>query len=104
MFPICLNNPVELERKIAQTISRLGPEVVRTRYNSGEDWAGDPAIYFRIVLADETTRDGSFSRVARRIRQAITNELRPQEDWNLLPYCSFRSVADEAVDPDPLWS
>ena len=37
----------EVEKAVDAFIKTLGPEVVRVRYNIGEDWEGDPALYFR---------------------------------------------------------
>ena len=34
----------------------LAPDVVRIRYDIGEDWSGQWAIFFRVVLTDEAAR------------------------------------------------
>jgi hypothetical protein len=34
----------------------LAPDVIRTRYEIDEDWSGQWAIFFRIVLTDEARR------------------------------------------------
>ncbi len=33
----------------------LAPDVVRIRLNIAQDWSGDPAIYFRVILSDEAS-------------------------------------------------
>jgi hypothetical protein len=40
----------ELERAINDLAPTLGPNVVSLRYSLEEDWSGDPAIFFRIVI------------------------------------------------------
>ena len=34
----------------------LAPDVVRIRFNVGEDWTGDPALFFRVVLTDKASK------------------------------------------------
>lgn len=41
---------------ISEVVAELSPDVVRIRFNCGEDWTGDPCVYFRILLSDEAAR------------------------------------------------
>jgi len=34
----------------------LGPDIVRLRYTLGQDWSGESAIFFRIVLSERASR------------------------------------------------
>ncbi len=80
----------------------LAPAVVRIRFSPGEDWSGDPAIYFRIVLADSATGRDRLHDVAQLVRTRLRDELRPRE-LGYLPYFNFRSVSEQAKLPDPQW-
>lgn len=93
----------EVEQAIDTFIKSLGPEVVRVRYNVGDDWTGEPALYFRVVLADSAATDRkTFFESAERVRRALREQLRPLEHWGLFPHASFRSKADDKIN-DPKW-
>ena len=95
----------EVEKAVDAFIKTLGPEVVRVRYNIGEDWTGDPALYFRVVLADWVVVDPQiFSGTAARIKDACFEQLQPLENWGLFPYFNFRTNAEQAALNDPNWA
>jgi hypothetical protein len=52
----------EFEQKVQQAAGKFPEEVVRIRHSFGEDWSGDPAIYFRIVLSDEASAAAGLAR------------------------------------------
>ena len=94
----------EVEKAIDQVIAKLGPEVVRVRYNIGEDWTGDPALYFRVVLSDSVSGDvKTFVDTAARVRETFFEQLQPLENWGLFPHVNFRSNAEEGELKDPKW-
>jgi hypothetical protein len=97
-------NYTEVEQEIGKVIRNLGPDVVHVAYNFGEDWTGDPGIFFRIVLTNEASQEGKIGEVAQRISTQVFDELRPQENWGLFPFFNFRSQADQDRRPDPLWA
>lgn len=78
----------------------LGPEVVRYRYSLTYDTAGEPAIYFRIVLADWATDTNNLGPTAERVRSAFWDGLDPRRNWGLNPYFSFRSESDPGAEPE----
>ena len=61
----------ELEQNVQQTLMKFPEEVVRIRYSFDQDWYGDPAINFRIVLSDRATRDDRFAQILRRVRDSL---------------------------------
>jgi hypothetical protein len=80
-------NETEVAKAVDQVIANLGPEVVRVRYNIGEDWSGDPALYFRVVLADSMAVDRkTFIDAAERVRSTIWEQLQSLENWGLFPH------------------
>ena len=97
-------NQTQLDKAVVKAIRKLGKEVVRVKYSFGEDWTGDPAIFFRIVLSDAASREGGLADVANRIMTVIYDELRPYEDWGLLPYFNYRSKSEQAKLNDPDWA
>lgn len=82
----------------------LGPDVVLLSYVVGEDWSGDPAIYFRVVLSDRASKRSELRGAANRITSKIVDQLQPLDNWGLLPYFSFRSQAEQAARSDDTWA
>ena len=98
-------NRTEVENAVDQFIRTLGSEVVRVRYNIGEDWSGDTALYFRVVLADSVAVDRkTFVDAAERVSAAFRERLQPLENWGLFPHVNFRSNAEQAELNDPKWA
>ena len=103
--PVGLVQQDQLEKAIEDAIRKLPKkDVVRVRYSMGEDWTGDPSIYFRIVLTDAASREKRLAEVVDRISTTIFEELRPLENWGLLPYFSFRSKSEQDQRTDPEWA
>jgi hypothetical protein len=95
----------EVDKAVDEFLKTLGPEVVRVRYNIGEDWMGDPALYFRVVLSDSVAHSPTaFHETARRIRRSIFDQLKSLENWDLFPYVNFRSNAEQVQLNDPKWA
>ncbi len=98
-------NQTEVEKAVDEFIRTLGPEVVRVRWNIGDDWSGDPALYFRVVLADSVSGDvKTFVDTAERVRETFFDQLQPLENWGLFPHVNFRSNAENAQVSDPKWA
>jgi len=45
----------EPNEPVASVVQQLRPDVIDIRYDLGEDWSGDWAIYSRVVLSDEAS-------------------------------------------------
>jgi hypothetical protein len=92
-------------KAVDQVIAKLGPEVVRVRYNIGEDWTGEPALYFRVVLADSVAVDDkTFVDTAERVRATLWEQLQSLENWGLFPHLSFRSNTEQTELNDLKWA
>ena len=87
----------QLDEAINEIIPTLGPDVARLRYSLGKDWTEDPAIFFRIVLSDRASRRDQLQNATSQIEDAITQRLEPVEQWGVLPYFSYRSLAEQAA-------
>jgi len=53
----------------------LGPDVVSFRCSLGQDWSGDSAIFFRIVLSDRASRCDQLRSAADRIENTVMQRL-----------------------------
>ncbi|MCX6606109.1 MAG: hypothetical protein NTV52_21305 [Acidobacteria bacterium] len=85
-----------IDSEIEAAIKKLGPEVVRVRYNIGVDWKDDPCINFRIVITDAASHKEVLGGVSSRVRRILSDELSPIEKWSLRPYYSFRNQSEQA--------
>ena len=80
----------------------IGPDVVRIRYEIGEDWSGQWSIFFRIVLTDDAAKN--------RLRDVMTKVvwgLARELDFPALgvyPYHDFRSESEQARLQEPAWA
>jgi hypothetical protein len=87
----------QLDEAINEIIPTLGPDVARLRYGLGKDWTEDPAIFFSIVLSDRASRRDQLQNATSQIEDAIMQRLEPVEQWGVLPYFSYRSLAEQAA-------
>jgi hypothetical protein len=96
-------SPAEVEDSIARTLKLIGPDIVRIRYSFDEDWSGDPAIYFRVLLTDAAAKPAGLGQLARRVSESLRDDLQPT-DAGLIAYFSFRSAAEQREMQDPDWA
>jgi hypothetical protein len=94
----------QLDEAIEELRSRLGPDVVRLRYTLERDWSGDPAIFFRVLLSDRASRRDQLYSSTSQIEDMIVENLQPLEQWGVLPYFSYRSLAEQAVLQEEAWA
>jgi hypothetical protein len=101
-LPSAVTKQAEIEAAIARVPRSIGPGVVRIRYGIGEDWSGQRAIFFRILLTDDAARH--------RVRDVATKvvwELARQLDFpdmGVFPYHNFRSVSEQSMLQEPAWA
>jgi hypothetical protein len=80
----------------------LWPDVVRIRYEIGEDWSGQWSIFFRVVLTDDAAK-----RRLRDIATKVVGELSRKLDFpgmGVFPYHNFRSESEQATLQEPAWA
>lgn len=80
----------------------LKPDVVRIRFSLGEDWSGDPAIFFRIVLSDRASQQDDLAGFTGLIGGKIFGDLRLAE-LDYIPYFNFRSESEQNRLKNPEW-
>lgn len=93
-----------LDKAINDLGPTLGPDVVRLTYTLGQDWSGEPAVFFRIVLSDRASRRDRLHNATNQIENAIMQRLEPLEQWGVLPYFSYRSQSEQAALQDEAWA
>ena len=101
-LPSAVTKQREIETAILRVQQSIGQDVVRIRYEIGQDWSGQWAIFFRIVLTDDAAR--------RRLRENATKivwGLAQELDFpgmGVFPYHNFRSVSEQARLQEPAWA
>jgi len=85
----------ELER-IRNAVDAVGlPGYVReVKYHLDEDWAGDPAVYIYLILADDVAEDSANADDIFRITQAATWAAF-EAGVERTPYVAVRSESEE---------
>src|SRR5258708_9314043 len=89
-----------LDASVREAVRALGDDVVRVRYTLGQDWSGEYAIFFRIVLSDRASKRDRLLPVTKRVTNQIVQRLEPVEQWGLIPYFDFRSQSEQAALKD----
>jgi hypothetical protein len=62
----------------------------------GDDWSGEPAVFFMVILADADSRRDRLLMISNQVSQAIVQEVQPLEQRGVLPYFNFRSQSEQA--------
>src|SRR5437667_1226187 len=101
-LPSAVTKQAEIQAAIREVERALAPDVVRIRYDIGEDWSGQWAIFFRIVLTDDAAR-----RRLRDIANKVVWGLARQLDFpemGVFPYHNFRSASEQAELREEAWA
>jgi len=101
-LPSAVTKHSEIDAAIQRAQQAVGPDVVRIRYEIGEDWSGQWAIFFRVILTDDAAR-----RRLRDVASKVVWELARQLDFpgiGVSPYHNFRSESEQAALQEPAWA
>ncbi len=102
-LPIAITKQPQIAAAIDAVVAELSPAVRRINYEIAQDWSGQWAVFFRVLLSDEAA-----SRV--RLRETATNVVRRTSErldlpsLGLFPYFDFRSQSEQAVLNEPAWT
>ncbi len=100
--PLAVTRETEIESAIAEVERELKPDVIRIRYEIGQDWSDQWSIFFRIVLRDDA--------VGKRIgesRQKVVQALARRLDFRVMgvfAYHNFRSESEQARLREEDWA
>jgi hypothetical protein len=101
-LPSAVTKQAEIEAAIIRVQQSIGPDVTRIRYEIGEDWSGQWAIFFRIVLSDDAARRRLVD-VAPKVVWGLAQQL-DFPGMGVFPYHNFRSVSEQAMLQEPAWA
>lgn len=94
----------QLAEAIAEVQQMLGQDVVRLRYDIRDNWSGEPALFFKIILTDAASRRDRLHEVTSRIKALLEERLDPRNKWDLIPYYNFRTEAEQDMLKEPAWA
>jgi hypothetical protein len=57
MMPAGVVKQAEIASAVAEVERLLAPDVEHIQYEIGQDWSGDWAVFFRVLLSDEASKD-----------------------------------------------
>ena len=92
IMPSALRQQAEIEANVRAVETELRPDVVRIRYDIGEDWSDQWAIFFRIVLSDEAAKH--------RLREAATNVVSRLAQHLTFPQWASSHITISEVNPN----
>lgn len=79
------------------------PGVVKWRYTLDNDWSGDPAIFFWVLLTDDASKPEILRTTTAAFMNLINDRIDLRRDWGLIPYFNFRSVSEQAKLKDEVY-
>ena len=91
------------EEKLRQIEADLAPDVIRIRASVGEDWAGRPAAFFRVILADAASRPDRLKHVVQAVRNRIEDKF-SFDSTEMFPFIRFRSESEQAGLREEAWN
>jgi len=101
-LPSAVTKQSEIQAAINAVERSLAPDVAHIRYEIGEDWSGQWAVFFRVVLSDDAAK-----RRLRKVATKVVWGLARQLDFpsmGVFPYHNFRSVSEQEALQEPAWA
>lgn len=98
-----ISQAAELQKELNGIMPRPAPGVVRWHHTFGNDWSGDPAIYFWVVLTDEASKKENLKKSTDGFTDVINQQVDFLNDWGLIPYFHFRSESEQDVLRDEVY-
>lgn len=94
-----------LAAAVERVKAKLDPNDVRLiRYWVGDDIFGETTIFFRILLSDDASQRSRLGEVSKRVRGLVYDEVKPAQNWGIIPEFRFRSESELRARPDPEWA
>lgn len=80
----------------------LPPQVLSLTPMLGTDGNGNDAVFFKVVLADNSAPRNQLLALTRQISALIVQKLNPNEEWGVWPYFDFITQSEEARNKQPI--
>jgi len=103
IVPTGLMKQPQINAAVTDVVSELSPAVRRIRYEIGQDWSGQWAIFFRVLLSDDASRPRNLREIGPRVVWRMSERL-DLPGLGLFPYFDFRSETEQALVREPAWA
>jgi hypothetical protein len=100
--PTSLQKKPQINAAVAEVLKEFSPSVKYIRFDVGQDWTGEWALFFRVMLSDDVSRNGQLGDIANRVMWRTTDRL-DLPNLGMFPYFNFRSESEQAKLRDPDW-
>ena len=101
--PFAVKTKPEITAAVSEVERLMAPDVVHIRYDLRDDWSGDPAVFFRVLLSDEASEQRRLHEIARRVERNLESLL----DFSAMgyfAYYNFRTASEQAVLREETWA
>lgn len=92
----------QISAAIADGVGELKPAVQRINYEVAQDWSGQWAIFFRVLLSDEASSRDQLRDVAAKVVRRMSDKL-DITDLGMFSYFDFRSQSEQTKVNEPAW-
>ena len=94
--PTAVAQQAKFQSAVNRVVPQLRPDVVDLTFTLGNDWSGESAVFFIVILSNASSRREQLLRITNQVSNAIVQMVKPLEQWGVLPYFNFRSEAEQA--------
>lgn len=103
--PTAFAQQAQFQSAINRAAQQLGPDVVDVTFTLGNDWSGESAVFFIVILSNAASQRDRLLKITNQVSNAIVQMVKPLEQWGVFPYFNFRSEAEQAkINRQPLAS
>ncbi|HYL38705.1 MAG TPA: hypothetical protein VEV17_22500 [Bryobacteraceae bacterium] len=95
-LPKAFAQQAQFQAAVARAARSLAPQVVSIIPTLGDDWMGEPSVFFMVILADSAARRDRLSKVTNQVSETVVQQVQPLEKWGVLPYFNFRAESEQA--------
>ncbi|MGO9261546.1 MAG: hypothetical protein ACLQU1_35370 [Bryobacteraceae bacterium] len=92
----------QIDAAVEEVLKELSPAVQRIRYEIAQDWSGEWALFFSVLLSDEVSDRKNRREIVPRVIDSMSDRVY-QAELGLFPHFHFRSQSEQAKHPDPAW-
>ncbi len=86
----------QFEAAVAKVARRLGPDIISVTPTLDNDWQGEPAVFFLVILSDAASKRDRLLNVTQRVSDAIVRQVQPLEKWGVLPYFNYTNESEQS--------
>jgi hypothetical protein len=71
LTPSAVLRESDIDKAVQEAVKELTPDVQWIRHEIALDWSGDRAIYFRVMLSNDASREARLAKVTKRVESIL---------------------------------